>query len=345
MNTWRSSKLLWGALALLVIASVLVSVSSTEYCRAAGDGKGEVNVPKRVSIGAAPPGGTFYMAASALSTVIGTRFPGVDVSVQVTGGSKHNVQLIEDGQIEFGLTSSDVAYEALHGIGQFEGHPHTKVRALMPAYTSPFLMVTLKKKPIYSVRDLKGKVFDLGPKGSAVNIFGLRVLDALGMSKEVRVTNLSATDATRALAEGRIDALILGHPASAVQELALSHPVRVISLNEEDMKLFTKKYPQYPILTLPKQSYAGQDEDVQLPGASLFYICHKDLPEGFVYSLAEAMYQNKNAIESIIPLVAKMYGPEWVDKLTLPLHPGSVQYFKGIGTRIPDHLIPPEVKK
>lgn len=345
MNTWHRGKLLWRVLAFAVIVSTSVTISSAEYCRAAGDGKGEADVPKRVSIGAAPPGGTFYMAASALSRVLNTRFPRLDVSVQVTAGSKQNVQLIEDGQLEFGLTSSDVAYDALHGIGQFDGNPQTKVRALMPAYTSTFLMVTLKKKPIYSVRDLKGKVFDLGPKSSAVNMFGLRLLDALGMSKEVRVTNLSAADATRALAEGRIDALILGHPAPAVQELAVNHPVRVISLNEEDMRLFTQKYPQYPILTLPKQSYGGQDEDVQTPGASLFYICHSSLSEAFVRSVVEAMYENKSVIESIIPMVAKQCGPEWLDKLTFPLHSGSVRYFEGIGTRIPDGLIPPKLRK
>lgn len=296
------------------------------------------NWPKRISIGAAPIGGTFYMAASALARVINATFPDITVSVQVTSASKHNVQLIQAGEIDFGLTSADYAYEAQNGIGSFEGYKQDKVRTLIPAYYSNYILVTLQKNPIYTFKDLKGKTFDINVVGGANNKFSRLLLEYFDMSKDVKITEMDIQSSTRALQQGGIDALLTGHPAAAVQELAISEPVRIFSLAEEELNNFVKDYPMYSIIDMPSGSYKGQEEDVSLPGIYLTYICHQDLPDDFIYAVVKAMYEHQDLINTVIPIVANSYNPETVINANLSVHPGSIRYFEEIGIEIPDKL-------
>jgi len=337
-NTWIHHKYCLKLVIFLLIA--FISISILDMSCSAEAGRENEEWPKVINIGAAPVGGTYYMAASAIAKVIGIRFPDIRVTVQVTGASKNNIQLIQADQIDIGLTSSNYGYEAWKGIGDFEGNIQDKVYTLMPAYFSNFIFVTLQKNPIYSFRDLKGKTVDIGVKMSAINKFGRLVLETFGMSQDVRITEMSSTNATRALSEGKIDALILGHPNPSVQELSMTNPVRIFSFNEEDMRLFLEKEPAYSSIIMPGGYYKGQEEDVKLPGLYLFYICHKNLPDDFVYTLVEAMYENKDTIASILPIVAESYNPETVVHLTFPLHPGSIKYFEEVGVTIPNELIP-----
>ena len=307
-NTWIHHK---HCLKLVIFLLITFMSTSIFYMNCSAEvGQENEKWPERINIGAAPVGGTFYMAASALARVISTRFPDIKVTVQVTNASKHNIQLIQAGELDIALTSADYAYEAQKGIGSFENNKQDKVYTLMPAYYSNYLFVTLQKNKIYSFRDLKGKKLDINVVNGATNKFSRVVLEQLGMFQDVTITEMDITNATRSLQQGGIDALVIGHPAAAVLELSMSNPVRIFSLSEEDLKPFIERNPMYSIINMAGGYYKGQEENVSLPGIYLSYICHKDLPDDFVYALVKAMYENNDLIASVLPIVAKSYSPE-----------------------------------
>ena len=57
--------------------------------------------PTRINIGAAPIGGGFYMGASSLANVLKEEWPRLEVIVEQTKASIHNIRLTEADEVHF----------------------------------------------------------------------------------------------------------------------------------------------------------------------------------------------------------------------------------------------------
>ena len=76
--------------------------------------------------------------------------------VESTGGSVYNVNAVKNGDIEFGVTQSDVQYQAFRGSGSFK-EMNTELRSIMSFHSEPVTLVARAEANIKSVNDLKGK--------------------------------------------------------------------------------------------------------------------------------------------------------------------------------------------
>jgi hypothetical protein len=118
---------------------------------------------EKIAIAAASAGGGFYMGASALANVINSKLEGVEATVETTGASKHNVQLLQAGEVKFGLCATEVAWEALNGkfvskdrIFRTENH-HSR-------WPSVYSFVTLRSRVYARLPTLTGKPSAAGRK-------------------------------------------------------------------------------------------------------------------------------------------------------------------------------------
>lgn len=325
---------------LLKMLSVVSLAIFTAACSGQSTGTGTAGETVRLSIGAASPGGGFHQGATALSTVVNEKLPNLKTSVEVTGASKNNVELMQAGEIELGLSSTEVAWEAYNGKFTFDGTKFDKLRTLFPGWPGVYMFITLKDSGINSVKDLEGKKFSSGPKGSANEVFSERVFQSLGVKPSI--VNLPNSDAADALKDGTIDGFALAWPTSAVTELETTHELKIVMLTEEEKAKFLENNPPYPWLAIPKGTYKALPEETKNFGLYNLFIVRDDIPEDVVYNIVKTAYENMKTIEQTYPQMAKGMVFENIGETTIPYHPGAIKYFQEQGVTIPEALMPPK---
>lgn len=297
--------------------------------------------PTKVRISTGNIGGGSYMCGSAFVNVLSEEFPGVTFISQQGQASVANVKVIEVGDVEFGTCTADVAYEAWNGVEgpSFNGVKYQNFRILMPRTRAPQMIVTLKKNNITDVNQFSGKYSGVA-KGGAVDVFVRALFD--GLDIDLNIINLSVTDSVESLKSGVIEGFTIGHPNTAVRELALTHEIEVIGISEEDAKRFLKAYPKYSYpMTVPAGYYKGVDEPVKEIGLDLIFIARADLPEEMVYTVLKAWYKHPEIIKATWPVLIEGTNPDSVKGIShfAPLHKGSIKYYEEIGVDIGENAI------
>lgn len=324
---------------LILFLSIALVFLVINYAYMDNGVKWEEEWPNAIKIGTSTIGGGFYMGGSAIANVLAKVYPKLDVTVEETKASVHNIQLMENDSIDLGMATTDTTWEAWNGKGDFEGKEYRNFRILMPAWSAPYLWATLEKySDINSVRDFAGKKIVPVRKGSATDVFARKVLETLNIDAEV--LNIASADAVQSLKIGTIQGFVQAHPSTAMQDLAMTIPTKMLGLSGKDAEIFIKEHPEfnYP-LTVPAGYYKGQDEELNTVGMYDLIIVRADLPEDLVYAIVKAVYENADIVKDTWPIMAKEMQPEYLKVLGVPLHPGSVKYYKEIGVEIPQKLI------
>jgi uncharacterized protein len=324
---------------LLVLVLVISGCSSSESNSEGGSGNGSEE-SLSYSIGAGGAGGGFHSGGTALSTVLNNNMDNMETVVEVTGASKDNVQLLQAGEVEIGLSSTEIAWEAYNGKFTFDGKPHDKLRTLFPGWPGVYMFVTLKDSGIDSIHDLDGKKYSSGPKGSSNEVYADRVFKTFGIEPDI--VNLPTSDAANALKDGTIDGFSIAWPSSAVTELETSFDVKIVLLGEEDQQKFLDNNPPYVWLDIPAGAYDAVPNGAESFGLYNLFLVSSDIPEDKVYEIVKAAYENTEHIKQVWPQMADGMSTEFVDKTTIPYHPGAVKYFEEQGVEIPKDLLPPE---
>src|SRR5712692_5890634 len=181
----------------------VVSLFLTLLC---SSGKGQ-ECPSDLVIGAGPEGRPYHRLATALSDRVAARK--LSLHVQVTKGSKDNVDLLDLCRVQFAFVQSDVAHQAVHGHRPFSKSSE-QLRIVAPLYTESVQILVRSHLFIFTVAELKGKVVSLGPAGSGTEQTARAVLEAAAVSvKEIEVRHLEANEVNEQLRSGEIDAAFL----------------------------------------------------------------------------------------------------------------------------------------
>ena len=296
------------------------------------------NWPNKIRIGTASIGGGFYMGGSSIANVLKELFPEKEIVVEQTKASVHNIKLAQAADIEIGMATTDTTYEAWYGKGPFEGEEYRGFRLLMPAWPVPYMFVT--KGEENSVKDFTQK-WSAITKGSATDVFTRKAFGLFEVKSNI--INLTVGDSAQALKNGTIQGFSIGHPNTAVKDLAMSAKVNIFGLMNGEAEEFMKAHPEftYP-LTIEAGSYKGQDEDLTVVGMYDVVVVNKDLPDDFVYTILKAMYDHIDIVEATWPAMAKGMSYENIDLLGVPLHPGAIKYYKEVGVDIPEKLLASE---
>lgn len=300
--------------------------------------------PKRVAIASSTPGGGYYMAASALAKVLKNKLPEILCSVEVTNASKHNMQLIQAGMSQIGLTVSNAAWEGWNGVGSFKGAKTDKLRTVFPHYSTSYMYVTLERTGIKDIKEFNGKRFSAAMKNSSLDISSGYLFEILGI--QPKIVNLPIMDSSRSLVDGTIDGFVVSAPETAVAQLELTHDVRILSLSEKELDSFMEKYPQFQRTKIDSEVYKSIDEDIETFGNFAMWIVNEDISEDFVYDLCKAAFESIEDIALISPAMARgmRRGLDLLPYTPIPYHPGAIRYFREQGGNIPSSLIPPEME-
>ncbi len=279
--------------------------------------------------------GTYYAYGMAMGPIL-QESTGLTFDVQSTGASKANIQLIQTGEADMAVVQNDVMYYAYTGTDLFEGQQTQDFAAIGTLYPELCQIVASKASGITSVADLAGKRVSVGDAGSGVEFNAKQILEAYGidMNNDIVKQNLGFGPSADALKDEKIDAFfcVAGIPTTAITDLAMGTAINVLSVDDAEFDKLTEKYGFYTKQTIPANTYAGVEEDVQTVAVMATYIVDKDLDEETVYNITKAIFDNKEKIAAAHVKGAELDAAKAIEGIdTVPFHAGAIKYFTEIG--------------
>jgi len=329
-----------------VIASVLMVAmfatacgnKATEQQPAAG-GQDEQQ-PKQaetlnISFASGGTSGTYYPYANAVAQAWNTNIEGMNCSVEATGASQENINLVTQGEAEVAIVQNDVMTYAYEGTENYEGKQTQNFATIGTVYSEVCQIVASPKANITSVADLKGKRVSVGDIGSGVEANSRQILAAYGLTfDDIKVQNLGFGPSADAIKDGSLDAVFVtaGIPTTAVMELATTHEIDVVALDGDAVEQLKTDYPFYTEYTITPDAYKGMEADVLTVSVKATLIVSPDLDEETVYQMTKVLFENKDAITTAHSKGAELDPAAAVQGISVvPLHPGAERYYKEVG--------------
>src|SRR5262245_38104614 len=295
--------------------------------------------PRRVvTIAAGSVDGVYYPIAGAISRITSeTKSLNIRTTVESSGGSLANVQLIRAGEADFALLQNDIAYYAFNGTGleSFAGKPVKSMAGVFSVYPEAVHLVAIRASGVKSVRDLKGKRVAFGPVGSATEQNAMQVLEVHGVAEgdltaAVRVSFSAAVDQLRA---GAVDAAFFSIAVGApvIADALASVKLSLISVEASAGEALVRKYPFYTIDEIPANTYKNQDREVAVPAVMAMLVARSSLSEDLVYRFTKAVFDNLPRLHSAHAAARSLTLQTALVGMALPLHPGAERFFKEKG--------------
>ncbi|TKB06693.1 TAXI family TRAP transporter solute-binding subunit [Desulforhopalus sp. IMCC35007] len=296
---------------------------------------GTVDIGKDLFVTVATGGtsGVYYPIGGAVANVLSSEL-GIDTSVQATGASVENINLLKAGKAEIAIVMADAVAQAYDGSGAFEGkEPIKNLRGLTALYPNFVQVVTTSKTGITSIKDLAGKHVGVGAPGSGVELNARLILEAYGLSyDDIKQDYLSYSEAIDQIKNGMIDAAFVtsGVPNSTVIDLSVSHDTIVLPIDGEAMAYLKEKYPFFSSGTIPGGTYR-QKEDVKTATITNLLLISDSLSEDAAYQITKALFENLETLYGAHNAAKNISLPTVADGMPIPFHPGTEKYFKEVG--------------
>src|SRR6187549_2382410 len=210
-------------------------------------------------IGTGGTAGTYYPVGGMIANAVSQ--PGKLVATaQASNGSLANVTAVAGGNMEAGLSQSDVATWAYTGTGAFEGKPKvTDLRMIANLYPESIHLVVKKGSGIKSVADLKGKRVALDEPGSGTLINARMVLAAYGVKEaDIKPEYIKPNQAGDKLKDGSLDAFFFvgGAPAGAIAELASGGAgIELVPIGGTQAEALRKSNPYFATDSIAANTY------------------------------------------------------------------------------------------
>jgi hypothetical protein len=282
---------------------------------------------------------TFYPLGGAISKVWNQKIPGLNVTVQTTGGSVENARLIGRGDSEMGLCMSDVAYYGRNGLEVFsaKNEKYTGYSAVANVYPDVIQIFVNKDSPMQSIYDFKGKKISVGPPGggteiSARQIFSLHGLDYRAR-KDLTPMFLSYAEAAEHFKDKLLDGcfFVVAPPNAALQDINSVRPVKFFNIDDQTYKKISEAFPFFIRFEIPANTYQGQTSPIKTVAIMSILLVRNELPEDLVYQMTKLMFEEKATIAQghsagrFINLETAATG------IAIPFHPGAQKYLKEKG--------------
>jgi len=311
---------------LSILLVVLMALSLT------GCDRGE-----RLMFGTGGTAGTYYAYGGIIGQYM-TKYANTKVTAVSTGGSKVNIQSIQDGDYQLGFAQSDVLAYAWQGVKSFAKDGGTQdFRVLGGLYAETVQIITMDDS-ITSVEQLKGKSVSIGEAGSGVYFNAVDVLSAAGIDidKDIKPQYQSFEASKEALKDGKIDAAFItaGAPTSAITELATTNGVSLIHVDGDLREKILQECPYYAPLQIPAGTYPGIDEPIETITVKATIVVSSKLDEDTVYELTKAIFDHKSDIEIENAKGKELSLENATEGMAAPFHVGAAKYYAEHGITV-----------
>ncbi len=293
---------------------------------------------KFVTVGTGGVTGVYYAVGGAVCRLMNKdrAKTGLRCSVESTGGSVFNVNAIKSGELEFGLSQSDVQFNASKGAAQFKDKADADLRAVFSVHPEPFTVLARKEAGVAKFEDFKGKRFNVGNPGSGTRASMEQLLTELKwkLSDFSLAAELKADEQGTALCDNKIDGFYygVGHPSAAIQYPTTSCGAKLISVTGPAVDALIKAHPYYAKATIPGGMYANNPNPTETYGVLATVVSSAKVADATVYAMVKAVFENFDEFKKLHPAFANLDPKKMIkDGLSAPLHAGAVKYYKEKG--------------
>jgi hypothetical protein len=271
------------------------------------------------------PGARFHPLGQALARAYAAALPGLDMVVLYSAGSVANVDALQRGEADLGLSYADVAYMAYAG-GLGNGQPaFADLRGITVLELAPVHLVVRAGAGIGDPAQLRGRRVAVGPTGSGSALTAQIVLKALGIeTAAVFVEPLPYNEAAARLAAGTIDALFVtgSDPVESVR-VATQAGARVLSLQGPAIEQLRHDYPFFRPTVIHRGTYPGHGESIRTIGVDNLLVCRRGLDEVLAHDLTKQLFAQLPSL-----LIFGAMDLEQAPATPIPLHEGAARYYR-----------------
>lgn len=298
---------------------------------------------KLLAMGSTQSSSSHYAYFVAVAKIINTHVPEVSINVVETGASVDNINRIKKGQLDLGLTTIHLQYQAFHGMGPWKDNAIKDQYVLWVYQPAPQNFIVREDSGVKTVYDLTGKSFNPGMRGSATEKTAEAILDALGVKPNFyrggTEDTVAAIKDRRVVGYVKSGAGVKSLDASTL-DIATFTPIRMIGFADQDIAKVQAKYPDLSPVSVPKGIY--KDTPAHKTFAMLIgVVASKSLPEDLVYKMVKAAHENfADQVAAYPSIKGENLSELTLETCTVPLHPGAIKYYREKGLKIPEPLIP-----
>ncbi|MFT7672509.1 MAG: TRAP transporter TAXI family solute receptor [Gammaproteobacteria bacterium] len=289
----------------------------------------------RVTYKSAKTTSSYYQMAVQIAEAMKAGSNGdIILTVEESQGSVQNVMEAAQRSGNYVFTTPPVLIKlAQNGKAMFAGKENPKfseIRALFPIPSLTMHFVVRNDSGINDFSDLEGKTILIG-KGSFGAKEGAKYLKLFGLEGKVTLANIELDNAVPALKNKQIDGFVTAgsYPAPNVIEAAASSGVKVLSLNDEQIKQ-TKRTR----LVIPAGTYAGVDQDIVTTSLPVVAHATTSMSDDTAYQITKTYWSQKSGMGSnaawwngvSTDLLSNVYGK---------IHAGALRYYSEMGVSIP----------
>ena len=290
-----------------------------------------------VTIGTGGVTGTYYPTGGAICQMVNKNKKETNIrcSVESTGGSVYNVNTIKAGELDFGISQSDTAYQAYKGEAKFKDAAVPELRSVIAIYPELLALVVNKKSGIEKISDLKGKKINMDSPGSGTAMTADVVMEAFGIQRsDLALANeLKSSEGPTLLQDNHVDGyfFVAGHPTANIKDAANSVDINIVPIEGSQIDALIAKYPYYAKGTISGTFYKGVEKDVPSIGVKAVLVTSSKVSEKVVYQITKTILDNFDKFKELHPAYKTITKESHLEGLSVPQHPGAIKAFKEAG--------------
>lgn len=257
------------------------------------------------------------------------------VTLEESQGSVQNVMESAQRTGNYVFTTPPVLVKLAQGAKAMfkdKGNPKfDDIRALFPIPSLTMHFVVRDDSGIDSFADLEGKTILIG-KGSFGAKEGAKYLKLFGLEGKVTLADVELDNAVPALKNRQIDGFVTAgsYPAPNVIEAAASTGVKILSLDDEQIKL-TKRTR----LVIPSGTYAGIDSDIVTTSLPVVAHTTTEMDEETAYMITKTYWSQKQAMGANAAWWDGVSGA-MLSNVHGKIHSGALRFYDESGIAVAD---------
>lgn len=289
-------------------------------------------------------GGGWFTAMSALAEFVKSNAPEIDIKV-TPGGGLANPPRVGQNESQLGFSFPYIIGDALEGKDIYAGEAYPDIRAIGTGFGfDQEQFVIAQDKNIDSIEEIfLNKIplnFGFLQAGSSEEFKARQLLGYYGFTYDDlkswggNVYNASYSDLIKLMKDRQIDVVYCSGvpPYSAVIEMNLGRPIKILALPEGFRAMMKEKY-YFKYSVIPKGVYSDKAVPVDAPTLTSYttLIINKNVPDDIVYTITKLLGDNTEEVRTLSQYFAEFDPAISWEGCGAPLHPGAEKYYKEEG--------------
>jgi TRAP transporter TAXI family solute receptor len=310
---------------LVALGASLAFVVSCGRVQSAGIGP-PASTTIRMSTGF--PSGNFRPFSEALMKGYAQLMPDVHIEQVDTRGSLGNLQGLEDGSLDIGLSQAGIAYMAYNGRLAAPAPAMRRIRGVAILNSSAVHLLVGPGSRIRAMDDLRGRRVGVGPPGSGAAVISEALLRGYFPTGQVHEVDATVPQTTAMLLNREIDAAftISSVPNDDAREM-MDGGARLLPIGGPAVDRLRTLYPFFRSEIIPAGAYRGVDQPVNTLSVDVVLLTRAGLDDMVVRRLTDGLFRMLPHLSAQLPFLKGMM-PERAPATPVPLHPGAALYYR-----------------